>query len=131
MATITILSSLTSCSSNAEKKTDAPTDNTKALVCYFSATGTTAEAAGRLAEIAGADLYEITPAIKYTPADLDWRDSLSRSSVEMHNLSSRPEITDSLPDMKKYDIVFIGYPNWWNTHPTIITTFIEACDLSG
>lgn len=131
MSAITVLSSLSSCSSNAERKADAPANDAKKLVCYFSATGTTAEAAKRLAEIAGADLYEITPATRYTAADLDWRDSLSRSSVEMRNLSSRPAITDSLPDMSKYDIVFIGYPNWWNTHPTIINTFIEANDLSG
>lgn len=101
------------------------------LVCYFSATGTTADAAKRIADITGADIYQITPRVSYTDADLDWRDTLSRSYIEMHDLSSRPEIVDSLPDLTKYDIIFIGYPNWWNTHPTIINTFIEANDFQG
>lgn len=64
----------------------------KAIVAYFSATGTTKAAAERLAKAAGADLYEITPEQPYTDKDLDWRDSLSRSSVEMKDLSSRPAI---------------------------------------
>ena len=104
---------------------------TKSLVCYFSATGTTADAANRLAKISGGDIYEIKPVERYTDADLDWRDTTSRSYVEMHDLKSRPAIVDYVPDLGQYDIVYIGYPNWWNTHPTIINTFIESADLSG
>ncbi len=103
----------------------------KAIVCYFSATGTTAAAAKRIAKIAGADIYEIAPAIRYTAQDLDWTDSLSRSYVEMHNRTIRPALKDSVTDLSGYSIVYIGYPNWWNTHPTIINTFIEANDLKG
>ena len=114
---------------NGETAEAVSEGDSKMLVCYFSATGTTERAARRLADITGGDLYEITPVERYTDADLDWRDTLSRSYVEMHNPSSRPAIVDSLPDMTKYDVVFIGYPNWWNTHPTIINTFIEAVDL--
>ena len=126
-----ILTSVCACSKKADKTDASSSDETKMLVCYFSATGTTAEAAKRLAKIAGADIYEITPEARYTDADLDWRDSLSRSSVEMHNRSFRPAIVDSMPDMTKYDVIFIGYPNWWNTHPTVINTFIEANDFKG
>lgn len=103
----------------------------KAIVCYFSATGTTAAAAKRIAKIAGADIYEIAPATRYTAQDLDWIDSLSRSYVEMHNRTIRPALKDSVTDLSGYSIVYIGYPNWWNTHPTIINTFIEANDLKG
>ncbi len=46
----------------------------KTLVAYFSATGTTEAVAKDLAEVAGATLYEIKPQVKYTAADLDWRD---------------------------------------------------------
>ena len=62
----------------------------KILVAYFSASGTTARAAKNLAEAAGADLYEIKPAVPYTSADLNWQNKSSRSSVEMKDKSSRP-----------------------------------------
>ena len=55
----------------------------KRLVAYFSASGVTAKVADTLAKAAGADLYEIKPAIPYTEADLDWRNKDSRSSIEM------------------------------------------------
>lgn len=109
----------------------AAAEPAKMIVCYFSATGTTADAAGRIARIAGAALHEIIPETRYSDDDLDWRDSLSRSYVEMHDRSFRPRIVDSIPDMADYDIVFIGYPNWWNTAPTVINTFIESNNLGG
>ena len=103
----------------------------KMIVCYFSATGTTAAQAKRIAEITGAETYEIVPETAYTAADLDWTDSLSRSSVEMHNKAFRPTLKDSTVNLSEYDIVFIGYPNWWNTCPTIINTLVEAAELDG
>lgn len=119
--------SLTSCSQN--KKSES--NDKGAIVCYFSATGTTKAAAKRIAEIAGADIYEIVPETLYTAEDLDWTDSLSRSSVEMRNRAMRPALKDSVTDLSKYSVVYLGYPNWWNTHPTIINTFIEANNLTG
>ena len=120
---------LVSCS-QTKKSTEMKSDE-KSIVCYFSATGTTADAARRIAEIAGADMHEIAPAEKYTSADLDWTDSLSRSYVEMHNRTFRPALKDSVTDLSEYSVVYIGYPNWWNTHPTIINTFIENNNLQG
>ena len=55
----------------------------KKLVAYFSASGVTAGLAKNLAEAAGADLYEICPAVPYTNADLNWQDKNSRSSLEI------------------------------------------------
>lgn len=80
----------------------------KTLVAYFSASGVTAEAAKRVAAAAGADLYEISPAVPYTKADLNWMDKKSRSSVEMNNPDSRPEIKTSVDNMAQYDTVIIG-----------------------
>ena len=119
---------LISCS---PKKQENPVQNGKVLVCYFSATGTTEKAAQRIADLTGGTLHNIAPEVAYTDSDLDWRDSLSRSYVEMHNRDFRPALKDSVTDMSNYSVVFIGYPNWWNTHPTIINTFIEANDLQG
>lgn len=103
----------------------------KILVAYFSASGVTARAARKLAEVSGAELYEIKPAIPYTSADLNWMDKKSRSSIEMNDPSSRPGIAEGLPDMEKYDVVFVGFPIWWYVAPTIINTFLESYDFSG
>ena len=101
----------------------------KKLVAYFSASGTTKKAAERLTKAAGADLFEIRPAIPYTRADLNWVDKKSRSSVEMNDPDSRTEIAETMPNMADYDTVFIGFPIWWYTAPHIIRTFLESCDF--
>ena len=103
----------------------------KTLVVYFSATGTTKAAAQRLAKEFNADLYEITPEVPYTDADLNWRDKNSRSTLEMKDKSSRPAIKGHCDNIADYDVVWIGFPIWWYTAPTIVNTFIEAHDLSG
>ena len=103
----------------------------KKLVAYFSASGTTKKAAERLAKAAGADLFEIRPAIPYTSADLNWMDKKSRSSVEMNDPDSRPEIAETMPNMADYDTVFIGFPIWWYVAPHIIHTFLESYDFTG
>ncbi|MBQ5319400.1 MAG: NAD(P)H-dependent oxidoreductase [Oscillospiraceae bacterium] len=101
------------------------------LVAFFSASGVTAGVAEKLAEAAGADLHEIKPAVPYTKADLDWMNKQSRSSVEMSDLSSRPEISVRVENMDDYDVLFIGFPIWWYVAPTIINTFLESYDLTG
>ena len=104
---------------------------TKTLVAYFSATGTTAQAAKLLAKAAGADLYEIRPAVPYTKADLNWMDDKSRSSLEMHDPSSRPAIAGRAENMDAYDRIFLGFPIWWYVAPAIINSFLESYDFSG
>lgn len=103
----------------------------KILTAYFSASGVTEKVAERLAQAAGADIFKIEPKVPYTEADLDWRNKNSRSSIEMQNLSLRPEIKEIPLDISKYDTVFIGYPVWWYIAPTIINTFLESLDLKG
>ena len=99
------------------------------LVAYFSASGTTARAAQSLAKAAGADLYEIKPAVPYTAADLDWNNKQSRSSVEMNDKNSRPALADRDAPVAGHDVILLGFPVWWYTAPTIINTFLEAYDL--
>ena len=103
----------------------------KPLVVYFSATGTTAKAARTIAEVTGGTLHEIVPQQAYTAADLDWNDSQSRSSAEMNNPRARPALKDTKLDAAAYDVIFIGYPIWWNQAPRIIDSFIEGHDLTG
>ena len=104
---------------------------TKILTAYFSASGVTARAAKTLAEAAGSDLYEIRPAVPYTSADLDWMNKKSRSSVEMNDLSCRPEIAGKVEDMSGYDTILLGFPIWWYREPSIIDTFLESYDFTG
>ena len=103
----------------------------KTLVAFFSASGVTGRAAEKLAAAAGGDLYEIRPAVPYTRADLNWQDKRSRSSVEMANPASRPELADTDAPVAGYDRIFLGFPIWWYTAPTIIRTFLESYDFSG
>ena len=103
----------------------------KKLVAYFSASGKTANVARLLAKALGADIFEIEPVIPYTKADLNWMDKNSRSTVEMNDHSSRPEIKSRVEDMAQYDAVFLGFPIWWYREPSIIDTFLEQYDFSG
>ena len=101
------------------------------LAAYFSASGVTEAKAKELAKAIGADLYEIAPAVRYTNADLNWMDRKSRSSVEMSDKSSRPALAETEHDFSAYDVIYIGFPIWWYTAPTIINTFLETFDFSG
>ena len=101
------------------------------LVAYFSATGTTAKVAEKLADAVGADIYEIEPEIPHTKDDLDWKNKWSRSSIEMRDSSSRPAIIGRRDNINDYDTIYVGFPIWWYTAPTIINTFLESYDLSG
>ena len=124
--------SLTACSqANKTQENKENKEMKKTLVAYFSASGVTRGVAQQLAEVAGADLHEIKPEQPYTDADLDWHDKKSRSSVEMDDKSSRPAITAKLDNMADYEVVYVGFPIWWYTCPTIINTFMEAYDFKG
>ena len=115
----------------SEQKRQGGIDMSKALVAYFSASGTTKAVAEKLAQGIGADLHEIAPMIPYTHGDLNWMDKRSRSSVEMNDRSARPEIASKVADMARYDVVFVGFPVWWYREPSIIDTFMELYDFTG
>ena len=101
------------------------------LVAYFSASGVTAKVAETLSDALGADLFEIVPKVRYTKADLDWRDKTSRSTIEMNDPSSRPEIEALRDNVTDYDTIYVGFPIWWYVAPTIINTFMESYDLAS
>ena len=103
----------------------------KILVSYFSASGVTKKVAVKVAESIKADLFEIEPEQKYTDEDLNWHDKKSRSSIEMQDKTSRPEIRNTVSNIDEYDTIIIGFPVWWYTAPTIINTFIEENNLEG
>ncbi len=115
-------------------KTQAKEDtnmNKKVLVAYFSATGTTKQVAQNLATAINADIYEINPKVPYTSADLDWTNKKSRSTIEMNDHNSRPEMVNDNFSTDNYDTIFLGFPIWWYIAPTIVNTFLEAHDFTN
>ncbi|WP_370458778.1 flavodoxin [Dysgonomonas sp. 520] len=103
----------------------------KVMVAYFSCTGNTEIVAKAIAQATDATLYRIQPQTAYSSADLDWRDKESRSSKEMSDIGSRPALADKNAKAETYDVIFLGYPIWWNVCPHIINTFIECYKLDG
>ena len=103
----------------------------KTLVAYFSVSGVTKEKAEAIAKAAEADIFEIKPRRPYTREDLDWTNPQSRSSLEMKDPDSRPAIAEKVENMAEYDTVFVGFPIWWYTAPTLIKTFMRSHDFSG
>lgn len=127
-----ILASLFACMhATAQHVEKQAAEKPRILIAYFSATGTTARAAEKLAQASGGELYAVIPAEPYTGADLDWHDKQSRCSVEMNDPKSRPAIGGVNKDIGGYDAIFIGYPIWWGQAPRIINTFIEKYGLKG
>ena len=103
----------------------------KTIVCYFSATGTTKKTSEALSKILESDLFEIEPKEKYTNEDLDWNNKNSRTTIEMENENTRPEIKEKIKNINEYDNIIIGFPIWWYQEPRIIDTFIEENDLNN
>ena len=103
----------------------------KALVAYFSASGSTSRLAQSLAAAAGAEIYEIRPAVPYQRGDLNWMDKKARSTVEMADPNCRVAMADSAAPVAEAEVIFLGFPIWWYREPAIIDTFLEAYDFSG
>ncbi|MCI1786227.1 MAG: flavodoxin [Bacteroidales bacterium] len=103
----------------------------KTVVVYFSATGTTERVAKMISIATGGKLHEIQPEKKYSAADLDWTVKTSRCCREKDDPESRPAILKNNEDINNYDIIYLGYPIWWNMAPRIINSFIESCNLEG
>lgn len=119
------------CTACSQTNSTQNMETKKVLVAYFSATGTTKHVAEQLARIVNANLCEIVPAQPYTSADLDWNDRRSRSSMEMNDANVRPQIKAVNVNVGDYDLIFLGFPIWWDLAPRVVNTFIESNDLRG
>ena len=105
----------------------AATDDSNALVVYFSWSGNTENVANAIAAQTGADIFEIVPEEAYTS---DYNALLDIAAEEKEN-GARPAIAESIEDIAQYDIVYVGFPNWWSGMPMILYTFFDSYDLSG
>lgn len=103
----------------------------KTLVAYFSAeSGRTAKVAKDLAEMVGADLFEIVPEKVYSEADLNWRNPLARCNREFFGKKDVP-VTGAVENFGEYDTVYIGFPIWYGCAPNVVNTFCKAYDWTG
>ena len=104
----------------------------KTLVAYYSASGTTDRIAQFIAEEMNADTFVITPVDEYTDADLDWTDSSSRVVTEHNDPNRHTELVTVMPEsFDNYDNIFIGYPIWWGIAAWPVDTFVKNNDFTG
>ena len=117
----------------AESEPETQPETGKTLVVYYSASGNTERVAKDIAEVAGADLFEIVPTELYTSDDLNWTNPDSRVSREHDDESLRdvPLTTTEVSDWDSYDTVFIGYPIWWGIAAWPVDTFVKNNDFNG
>lgn len=108
-------------------------ENKKVLVAYYSASGNTKTVAEYIANVTGADTFEMVPQEIYTDDDLNWIDRNSRVSVEHDNEDQRdiPLVTVTPDGFDEYDVVFVGYPIWWGIAAWPVNEFITSNDFSG
>ncbi len=99
----------------------------KALVAYFSKTGNTRTVALVIKENTNADIFEIEPVVAY-PADYNETVNIARKERDSN---ARPAVKNKVENMDAYDVIFVGYPNWWGTFPMAVFTFLESYDFSG
>ena len=121
-----------------KKAEAAPSPGKKILVAYFSRTGeeynvgvitkgNTAVVADAIAEITGADKFEIKTVKPYPHA---YRETTDIAKKELQD-NVRPEIVGKPENLKDYDTVFLGYPIWWSDLPMAVYTFLENNDFNG
>lgn len=104
----------------------------KVLVVYYSDTGNTKAVADKIAKETGADEFRLELTKPYTEENLDYNDDDSRVSREHENPSLRyVEYTGDVANWKDYDIVFIGYPIWWQQAAWTVEPFVKNHDFSG
>lgn len=101
------------------------------IVLYFSASNITKKKAIELANLLNCDIEEIKPETPYSTADLDWTNKNSRSSIEMNDSKSRPNILKLNHDLINYDTIILGFPIWWYVEPKIIDTFLDNYNLEN
>lgn len=91
------------------------------------APGNTEKVVHFIQEQVGGDMFSI---IVDEPYSSDYDECLDRASDELAQ-QTRPTIVDTVENMDEYDVIFLGYPNWWSSCPMAIFSFIESYDLSN
>ncbi len=111
----------------AQPAASTGTHGGKVLIAYFSHTGTTERVAREIQKLTGGDLFKIETVQPYPEV---YRECTERAKAEK-TANARPELKGTMPELKNYDVVFIGYPIWWYSAPMAVYTFMESCDFTG
>lgn len=118
-----------------------PENNPKSIVVYYSRrgnnylngdivdlkVGNTEVVAGKIQALTGSDIFRIET-VKPYPADYTETTGVAKAEL---NSNARPELTEKVENMEQYDVIYLGYPNWWGTCPMAVFTFLESYDLNG
>ena len=98
-----------------------------ALIVYFSHSGNTESVAKEIQNQTGADIFEIVPETPYT----DDYNTLLDVAQDEKSRDARPSISGTIENLENYNVIYLGYPNWWADMPMIVYTFLDTYDLSG
>lgn len=112
---------------SSDSESEPVAAGSKSLVVYFSWSGNTENVAKSIQSQTGSDIFEIVPATPYS----DDYDTVLDSAQAEQSENARPEIADSMENLTDYDVIYVGYPNWWGDMPMILYTFFDSHDLSG
>ena len=101
--------------------------NGRILVAYFSWSGNTRGIAQRIHAKSGGDIFEIAPVKPYSS---DYNTCLDQAQKDRES-QARPKLKNHVANMKQYDVILLGYPNWWATIPMPVASFLEEYDMAG
>ena len=115
--------------------------NSKSLSVYYSrkgnnyvggsivnlSIGNTEVVAKKIQGLTGSDLFQIQT-VKAYPEDYT---ETARVAQDELSGNARPELAEMVADMDSYDVIYLGYPNWWGTMPMAVFTFLDSYDFTG
>lgn len=114
-------------SESSAPESEATQTGSKSLVAYFSWSGNTENVAKSIQSQTDSDIFEIVPATPYS----DDYDAVVDLAQAEQSEDARPAIADSIENIADYNVIYVGYPNWWGDMPMILYTFFDSYDFSG
>lgn len=114
-------------SDNQNDSSTPAVTGSKSLVIYFSWSGNTENVAKSIQSQTDADIFEIVPATPYS----DDYDTVVDLAQEEQRSKARPAISGTIKNIADYDVIYVGFPNWWGDMPMILYTFFDTYDLSS
>lgn len=112
---------------NEEEGENEVSNSGKALVIYFSQSGNTQTVANIIHNEVGGDIMELETQQDY-PSNYD---ELTDYAQDEKRNNARPTLETKIDNINDYDVIFLGYPNWWSDMPMAIYSFLDEYDLSG